>query len=43
MYKFLYHKNAVKALYKYDRIFKEKIEEEITLFVENKKFSNCLV
>jgi len=39
-YKILYHKQAVKALYKYDRIVKEVIEKEILSFVNYWNKSN---
>ena len=40
MYKIIYTKKAMKALYKYDRIFKDAVETQIYKFLNQEKVSN---
>ena len=40
MYKIIYTKKAMKALYKYDRIFKDVVETQIYKFLNQEKVNN---
>jgi len=40
MYKIIYTKKAIKALYKYDRIFKDTIEKQVYKFLSFEKVNN---